>query len=309
LIEWQHGDDAIFGRKPIPLRHNLAASPLFSDAALIRLIEASPRDRFHVNTMPRKDQDPRGWREGDMTGVPGAAVLEAVAKGNLWIHLQRVHETDGAYGELLDAVFADIAHNVQGFRSYKHSMSILISSPAMNVAYHADVPGQSLWQVRGRKRVWIYPAQAPFLPQQTRERIILKRSSDTDFGYEPDFDQQAEVYDLAPGDWATWPRMCPHRVVNDDCVNISFTTEHWTDELRAAYAVDYANGLLRPLLGDRDLSVATRGPGFWAKFALAGAHKALRSRADAALPLSIDFRVDPRADDGFVSIAPYQILK
>ncbi len=309
LIEWQPGDADSFGRRPIPLRHNLASSPLFADAALIRLIEETPRNRLHVNTMPRDARNPCRWREGDMSGLSGAVVLAAVAKGYLWIHLQRVHETDRAYGQLLDALFADIARNVPEFRSYKRSMSVLISSPAMNVAYHADVPGQTLWQIRGRKRVWVYPACPPFLPQITQERIILKRAADTDFDYDPTFDEAAEIYDLGPDDWVTWPHMCPHRVVNENCVNVSFTTEHWTDELRAAYAVNYANGLLRPLSRERRLSVATHGPGFMAKLALTSAHKMLRKTAASRLPISIDFRVDPDAPEGFVSIPTHHILK
>jgi len=46
---------------------------------------------------------------------------------------------------------------------------------------------------------------------------------------------------------------------------VSLTTEHWTDELRAGYVVDYANGLLRPLLGAREPSRKIHGPAFYAK--------------------------------------------
>lgn len=310
FTEWKDEDTRDFGRRPMQLRHTLHEHPLFSGAALARLIEATPRDRFHVNTMARDETDPRKWREGDMSGLSGAQVMEAVAKGNLWVHLQRVHESVPAYGELLDAAFGEIEAHVPGFRSYKRSMSVLVSSPRMNVAYHADVPGQSLWQVRGKKRAWIYPARAPFLPQSAIEKIVLKRRGDADLPYKPEFDEQAASFDFGGGDMATWPRNCPHRVVNDDCVNISFTAEHWTNELSAGYAVDYANGLLRPLFGGRDLSRETRGPAFWGKIALAALHKAARKLSrQTGLPLTIDFRVDPLAAQGFSEVAPYRIMK
>lgn len=306
---WRDRDAKDFGKRPILLRHSFADSPHFSNEALIRLIEATPRERFHVNTMPRDSADPRQWREGDMSGLSGAAVLEAVAKGNIWAHLQRVQEYSRVYRDMLDAMFDELEQRIPGFRAYKRSMSVLVSSPRMNVALHSDVPGQSLWQVRGRKRVWIYPARPPYLPQATVENIALKRAADTDLPYEPSFEEAAEVYELGPGDGATWPRNCPHRVVNEDCVSVSFTTEHWTDELRADYAVDYANGLLRPYFGGRDLSRATGGPVLWAKFALAGAHKALAAARGKTLPLTVDFRVDPASPSGFVDVAPYRVMK
>jgi len=313
LLEWRANDAAHFGRRPLAMRHNAHLGPLFSDAALIRLIEATPREHVHVNTIGRDGADPGQWREGDLGQLSGAQVMEAIAKGNLWLHLRRVHETDAAYGALLDTLFGEIAANVPGFHSYRRSMGVLVSSPNMSVAYHSDVPGQSLWQVRGRKRAYVYPAAAPFLPQSALEAIILKRDRDTDLPYQESFDAEAAVVDLAPGDWATWPRSCPHRVVNADCVNVSFTTEHWTDDLRAGYAVDYANGLLRPWFGGRDLSREIRSLAALAKFGLAGAHKAVTGqlvcRRPSRLALSIDFRVDPRAADGFVDIEPYRVVR
>jgi hypothetical protein len=310
LTEWRPGQIRNFGREPMLLAHRLADSPLFSDAALERLIEASPRERFHVNTMARDETDPRNWREGDMSGLSGREVMTAVAKGNIWVHLQRVHEAFDEYRELLDRLFDDIARHVPRFHSYKRSMSVLISSPNMNVALHADVPGQSLWQVRGRKRVWVYPPRAPYLPQDRIENIVLQRGADTDLPYDPSFEAEAESFELEAGDWASWPLNSPHRVRNADCVNVSFTTEHWTDELRNQYAVNYANGLLRPYAGGRGLSRETAGPAFWGKFALAAAHKGWRKLANKRrAPMTIDFRVDPQAAQGFSDVAPYRIMK
>ncbi len=310
LTEWRPGQAGNFGKKPLLLTHRLADSPLFSDAALERLIEATPREHFHVNTIGRDETDPRKWREGDMSGLSGREVMEAVAKGNIWVHLQRVQEAFDEYRVFLDKLFSDIERHVPRLHTYKRSMSVLISSPNMNVALHSDVPGQSLWQVRGRKRAWVYPPQAPYLPQNKIENIVLQRSGDTDLPYDPSYDAGAESFELEAGDWATWPLNAPHRVRNADCVNVSFTTEHWTHELRDQYAVNYANGLLRPYLGGRDLSRETRGPAFWGKFALAAAHKGFRRLArKTQAPMTIDFKVDPQAAQGFSDVAPYQIMK
>ncbi len=313
LLDWRPDDARLFGKKPLAMRHKAHLDPLFSDEALVELIDRTPREKIHVNTMARDCVDPHKWREGELGDLGGKRAMEAVAGGNLWLHLRRVHETIPAYGELLDRLFEEIEAHIPGFRSYRRSMSVLVSSPKMSVAYHSDVPGQSLWQVRGRKRAYIYPAAAPFLPQAALENIILKRDRDTELPFDADFDEKALAVDMEGGDWATWPRACPHRVVNDDCVNISFTTEHWTDELRAGYAVDYANGLLRPLFGGRDFSRETNGPAALAKLGLAAAHKTLTGqigrRRPPRLGLNIDFRVAPEAADGYVDIEPYRIAR
>jgi len=151
-------------------------------------------------------------------------------------------------------------------------MSILISSPKVQVYYHADVPGQTLWQVRGRKRVYVYPNTPPFLPQAGLEKI-LGEAHEISLDYEPWFDAHADVIELEPGRMLHWPLNCPHRIVNQDCLNVSFATEHMTRELRNAYAVNYANGVLRRVLGLERLPRPESGLGLYARLALAAAHK------------------------------------
>ncbi len=109
FADWPDYAAREFGRKSLVLRHRLAQSPLFDDAALIHLIEATPRENYHVNTMPREACDPHLWREGDMSGLSGEEVMAAVAKGFLWVHLQRVQEVGRAYRDMLDAAFEEPA--------------------------------------------------------------------------------------------------------------------------------------------------------------------------------------------------------
>jgi hypothetical protein len=67
--------------------------------------------------------------------------------------------------------------------------------------------------------------------------------------YEPWFGAHADVIGLEPGRMLHWPLNCPHRIVNQDWLNVSFTTEHMRRELRNAYAINYGNGVLRRALG------------------------------------------------------------
>jgi hypothetical protein len=171
------------------------------------------------------------------------------------------------------------------------------------------VPGQTLWQVRGVKRVYVYPNIPPFLPQANIEKIVLGEAHEISLPYQPWFDEYAQVTDLEPGRMLHWPLNCPHRIVNADCLNVSFTTEHMTDELRNAYAVNYANGILRRRLGLHTLARPTSGPGLYARLGLAAAHKQLGLQARRRSGFRIDFKVDPAAPSSVRNIPAFELRK
>ena len=193
-----------------------------------------------------------------------------------------------------------------GFRSFKQKMSILISSPKVQVYYHCDVPGQTLWQVRGRKRVYVYPNQPPFLPPENLERIVMGEAHEISLPYEAWFDEHAEVVDLEPGQMLHWPLNCPHRIVNADCLNVSFTTEHWTKELRNQYAVAYGNGVIRRTIGGRDLAKPDGGVGLYTRMGLAAAWKYAGLQKKRVHRFQVDFKVDPTAPNSVRSIPSFE---
>jgi len=307
LADWQPHHATLFGEHILRLKHRLADSALFSDMALARLIENTPPAHLYVNTMDRRSHNPRSRREGATGGLSGVQALEAVRAGNIWINIHKPGETDPAYAELLGEIFAEFEGRVPGLKTYRRSMTLLISSPNVQVYYHCDVPGQMLWQMRGVKRVYVYPNKAPFLSQPTMEKVVLGETHETGMPYELWFDDYAETIDLAAGEMLHWPLNCPHRVVNHDCLNVSMTTEHWTDELRNIYAVNYANGILRRALGSKTLSRNTSGPSFWGKAALAAAIKSSGLQKLHQRKRLIDFAVDPKAPDGVRDVPAYAL--
>ena len=309
FTDWQRRHEDLFGEHTVSLSHRLHEGELFSDASLARLIERTPRQHYHVNTMDPATHDPRTRREGEIRNLKGEEVLDAVRNGTIWILLQNPGQYDRRYADLLSSIYGEFERRVPGFKSFKQKMTILISSPKVQVYYHADVPGQSLWQVRGTKRVWVYPNRAPFLPQDGIERIVLGEAHEISLKYHPWFDEYAEVMDLEPGRMVHWPLNCPHRIVNHDCVNVSFTTEHWTSSLRNAYAVNYANGILRRNLGLQHLSQNTTGAGFLSKVALASAYKISGLQRRKAKGFKIDFAVDPSAPRGVRDIEAFELRK
>ena len=309
ITEWQPHHAELFGAFILHLQHRLHQSPLFADAALAELIERTPPEHCYVNTMDKRSHNPRSRREGAIAGLSGDAALAAVRNGNIWINIHKPDRTMPAYATLLGDIFAEFEGRVPGLKTYKQSMTLLISSPKVQVYYHCDVPGQMLWQMRGAKRVYVYPNAAPFLTQPAMEKIVLGEAHETVMPYEPWFDDYAEAIDLEAGGMLHWPLNCPHRVVNHDCLNVSMTTEHWTDALRNVYAVNYANGVLRRTFGSRQLARHTSGPSFWAKAGLTAAMKISGAQTRRQRRRTIDFAVDPQAPDGVRDIPAYAFAR
>ncbi len=106
-----------------------------------------------------------------------------------------------------------------------------------------------------------------------------------------------------------WQLYAPHRIQNGNCVNVSFTTEHVTPNVRRNFAVNFANGILRRTLGMNKLSQTTAGPIYWSKLATVAAAKALRLQKGRNQSFKIDFTVDPNAPDCVRDIPAYQFNK
>lgn len=307
FTDWTAKTSEAFGTGVLNLGHTLADTGLFTDDALADLIDRTPRQDYHVSTMDPGSHDPRSRREGVIDGLDGRQVLDAVRNGHIWLNLRNPGAHASGYGDLLEAIYDELEDRVGDLKTFKQSMTILVSSPNVHAGYHCDIPGQTLWQVRGRKRVWVYPADERFLPKANLERILLGEAHEVSLGFHPSFDNHADVIDLEPGRMLTWPHNAPHRVVNHDCLNVSVTTEHWTPALRRAYAVNYANGILRSRFGFHALSTSTSGPAFLPKLALAAAYKLGGFQNRRHHKFRIDFRVDPDAIGGFSSIPAYEM--
>ncbi|MBL4597792.1 MAG: cupin-like domain-containing protein [Rhizobiaceae bacterium] len=296
ISNWQDYYPSLFGKHPLQLEHTIHRSELFSDEALIDLLENAPRENYHVTTMDKRVQNPTYKREGQFGDLSGKEILAAVRKGHIWINLRDPQEIRSKYGELLADIYREFENRVPGLKTYKQKMTILISSPNLKVKYHMDVPGQTLWQMRGRKKVFLYAASAPFMSQQALEKLTINEVHETDIEFKDWYDDHALTFELEPGQMLHWPLNCPHRVENHDSLNVSLTTEHWTNELRNQYAVNFGNAMLRKL-GMKNLSQNPSGLGLYAKAAITAATKISGMQKKLSKPYLIDFQVDPDAPD------------
>jgi hypothetical protein len=308
ITNWDSIPQGTFGQEPMRLSHGLHQHALFTDDALARLIERSERQNYYVNTMNIDAHDTRSRREGEISGIGGQDVLDAIRKGKLWILLLSPEKAEPGYKDLVDQIYDEIGQNVPGFKPLTQKMSLLISSPGIQVYYHCDVPGQTLWQVRGQKKVYVYPNRPPYLPQANLEKIVLNEAHEISLPYDVSYENEAVVYDLMPGEMLHWPLNCPHRIVNQDSVNVSFTTEHFTPAIRRSFIVNYANGVLRRQ-GLANLSQNTEGLGYWTKLGVAGAYKYSGLAKKRRQVFKIDFQVDPSAPRGVRDIPAYEFQK
>jgi hypothetical protein len=303
FTSWNSTHEKLWGNQPVRLQHRLHTSPLFSDATLAELIEHYPRKHYSVVQVGERSGR-RVWREGEIGGLSGAQVMETIAAGRLWLNLRNVQKVDNRYAELLEQILDEIRARVGLPAILSRDAGILISSPNAQVYYHSDLSGQSLWQIRGKKRVYLYPPVPPFLSSEQVEKIILS-GVEVDMEYASWYDEHAAVFDIEPGEMLNWPLYAPHRVDNHDCLNVSLTTEYWTEPIRRTLMMNFGNALLRQKLGITPRSHAIHGPGFWCKAALqAGVKRSglLGRRGVHSRP--VEFRLDPAGAGRIIEIVP-----
>ncbi len=108
-----------------------------------------------------------------------------------------------------------------GFSTFKRNRRHPDLSPNANVFYHADIQGQSLWQIEGSKSVYIYPRSEIFIKPQNIEKILLRETSGRTCPTRSGSTTMRASSELKPGEMVTWQLYAPHRVHNHDCLNIS----------------------------------------------------------------------------------------
>lgn len=295
IVDWQVRHEALFGRHAIKLRHRLADSGLFTRQAIAALIERCPKHELGLEAMRSDSGSERLF--GELGHASGNEAIEAIEKGRMWMNIRRVMDWAPEYQELLDKVFDEFEARMPGFRTFKRNIGVLISSPNMKVEYHADIQGQSLWQISGVKSVYLYPTSDIFVDPRNIEGILLRETTER-MPYHAWFDEHATMFDLHPGEMLTWPLYAPHRVVNHDCLNISVTMEHWTDEIWRAYAVHYGNGVLRRAIGLASPSTRSDSLAVYPKAASALIWKKLGRQITGDVVKRREFQIDAAAPGG-----------
>jgi len=293
-FSWPDDTAARFGKAPILARHGLHESPLASDDGLAELLDAYPRDKLGIYSFPPHAEGRVEARHGQAPDIAGADLLEAVRAGRIWLNLRAVNQQVGAHEGLGDTVFGPL-EAAAGIRTLKRDIGVLISSPGIHVHYHLDIPLVCLVHLRGEKTLYLYPPRAPFAPLDQIEAVAL-REREEDIAYRDDFEAEAAVFTLQPGQALTWPQNAPHRIQNGDSLNVSLSCEFMTPKALLRANAIYTNGVMRRSLKMQPRLPETVGPGLLGKAVVARGLKALR-RGPPPQVTPITFEVDARTLD------------
>lgn len=290
ITDWTEQKARDFTKANLAFEHGLHERPMFDDAGLASLLDRYPRDKLGVFTMGEDPVDWKSWRRGSPGNMSGAQLLEAAKAGRIWLNLRHANDYLSDYADLEAEIFADKQART-GVRTFKRDLGVLISSANAQVFYHLDVPLVSLWQIRGQKRVWVYPVADPYIGDVQLERIVLKETAEQ-FAFEPRWDEGAEAFDLTPGKMVTWRQNAPHRIENGPMLNVSLSIEFMTPAAVMRANVLYANGVLRKT-GMKPQVQAAPHPAALAKIVLARGVKAAGMAKTFEKSLATTFTLDP----------------
>lgn len=241
---WSEEARRDFRRKPVTFAHRLRETGLFEDGPLAALLDSTPPEYFDINLFDFDAEGQMTMRTGVRGAMSGAEVLEGVKQGRVWVQLRRAEIHYPALGEAMRAAFAGMSRQQPSFHPVQLNAQLIMSAPQAKVPFHADAPGVTLFHLRGRKRIWIYPADEAHMPQAGMEGIVLKQQTE-DLPYNRGMDAAAQVFDLEPGLAAAWPLHAPHRIENLEGFNVSLSVDYQTWESRMLNGAHYTTGLMR----------------------------------------------------------------
>ena len=303
LTDWTSGHTDRFQKEVMTFGHRLAETGLFEDDALVDLLDRHPAHMLDVCTMGAADHPvyPNKFRTGDFRGVPARVLLDAAKAGRVWINVRNAMNVHDDYRAVLDRMYGGLSE-ATGNRAFNAKGSLLISSPVAKVPYHFDKTETILWHVRGQKTLYLWPVDQKFIPDTAHESILTNLLDD-DLPYTREFETEATVIALQPGQAATWPLNAPHRVDNQTfCVSV--TTEYSTRESAMKNATMMTNSVLRRYTGANPL-YENDGPVARRVKSLAGRVIRRTSLApDTTQPDMVTFKVDPDVEGFVVDVEP-----
>ena len=248
LKNWTDETSRKFQEEILVFEHNLAETDLFTDEALIWLLDNHPPHLLDVCTMgdPNHPTSPNKMLTGDFRDTDSQTLLAAAKSGRIWINVRKAMNVHPRYNKIFKQMFKELT-NAKAKKIIQPKGGILISSPISQTPYHCDKTETLLWHIRGEKRVYVYPNNEAYLPQKAYE-AMLDNMIDDDLPYNKTFDDEAEIIDLKPGQAACWSLNAPHRVDNSSfCVSVA--SEYSTQDSRLKNAAIRTDAYLRRTIG------------------------------------------------------------
>jgi hypothetical protein len=277
------------GREILKFHHRLDETGLFSDAALARLIDETPRDRLSVRTTSHSATE--AWIAGEARDMSGAELVAAARKGRLWIVVPAGGNI--RYGRVFTRLMDEFAQ-AMGLKVLDAEAEVVIASPRMGAAFHVDSAETMVLHVRGLETVQVHPPGGPLLGDRRLEAILRDEAS-ADLPPDRSLEEGATPVVLQAGEAAWWPLHSPHRAMNGEGLNVSVNVTFASPRSRRLNGVVYTNSVLRRRLGLKPVS--SRTPGLLQPAYLAAARllQTLTPHHDAAPQPTPRFEVDLNA--------------
>lgn len=234
---------AAYPEVPVLLDHGLAGHPLLTLDALAGLAQRIRPVDVEYN---RADL-PVGIDPADTpaNGLTVAQTIREIEQCGSWMVLKFV-EQDPAYRALLNETLALLEETVRPATGamLKREAFVFISSPDAVTPFHFDPEHNILLQIRGSKRMTIFPAADEALVSGAAHEAF-HAGGHRNLAWRDEFAAKGAAFELAPGRAVYVPVKAPHWVKNGPDVSISLSVT-WRSEW--SYREEYAramNALLR----------------------------------------------------------------
>jgi hypothetical protein len=232
-----------YPEQPALLDHGLVGHELLSLEAVAELAQRLPP----INVEYNRGDVPVGL-DPAATPANGLSVEETIRRieeCGSWMVIKFI-EQDDAYRALLHEVLAGLepAVKVATGAMLKREGFIFISSPGAVTPFHFDPEHNVLAQIRGRKRMTIFPADDEGLVSGA-EHERFHNGGHRNLPWQEAFAGRGRPFELVPGEAVYVPVKAPHWVQNGPEVSISLSVT-WRSEW--SYREEYArrwNHLLR----------------------------------------------------------------
>jgi len=277
--------------------HSLIEQGFATDEALAAMLDRYPAELFDINLYDYDEEGQVSLRTGARGRLDGAELLAAIQQGRLWVNLR---EVETGWPELWAAAmgeFRRVQATYPGMRAVRNAGQLILSSPKARVPYHFDPAGVILFHMRGRKRIFVYPGDEAHLPERNMEQVVTRQTTE-ELPYTLQFEGDAQVMDLEPGQALTWPVYAPHRVENLDrfCVSLSMDFQTWPSRFRNGAL--YTNAVVRSRGGAPRQTEGMATPELAARWAASLAFKKMGVLKSRIAQFERDFEPQVGAADG-----------
>jgi hypothetical protein len=211
-----------FDQHPFQFRHFLDTIDIFQMPALLKLAQRCMDERKHKSHFETGEPVVNGSFGNKPTNLTLVQALERIGEDKNWIILKRVHEVP-EYRKALELFISELSEltGVDLRRRYRDPiLTIFITSPNRVTPYHLDGEANFLAQILGKKSVFLYDANDPYiLTTEEMERYWTGNLQAP--RWHDELSEGHWRYDVAPGLGVFNPATFPHWVKNTDNVSVS----------------------------------------------------------------------------------------